>query len=540
MSRRFYPTKLMAGCGAFPDLRLLLVALLIALSPKLADAQGCNKIKPAGPGLDDAARINECLAKKGKAKLQPGTFLLHNPVVFPRTTGVRLLGKGIGQTRLVAVSDCQNHWPFVDAQEPGEYQPVIQAVRSPGAVITNLEIDVSNLRRDCGYFGNYAVLINRSPNSQVSGVGISGSPYGREDYTSGGANGGGIVVVNSEGCAVRNSVIKDVGFETEHGGTSTGNGGIAIENSANAIVENNRVLRVAFGIKVTNFSSLFGYDGDSSGTVVAGNEITGSAAINCPDCSQGRAIKLTACGVGDELPLKKLTVRDNVATDFGGANFVQGGSGLDLVCGVQYSAFENNRFIGDPTAEFGLQIRSSFLSPASATHHNRFERNTFVSGSGRAVCNTECADVNFTPDGPDQIGMRRNGENRFGTNNIGSLRKATDRGCNEHSHAFFLYLNGRDYVRPGESILLAASGVRPNRFVIFRFKRSDNGAEVAVYQSLSANRNCIMNQELFVIDPTRFPPGDYKIFADYDDGNSDATIFNDSLGTLTVKSSEAQ
>ncbi|HXG67918.1 MAG TPA: right-handed parallel beta-helix repeat-containing protein [Blastocatellia bacterium] len=538
MRRPFDCLKLLAWGRALPA-RCALVALLAAISPELAAAQGCNKIQPAGAGLNDAPKINECLLTKGKAKLKAGTFLLYTPIIFPRNASAKLLGKGMDKTRLVVQSDCRTPWPLVAAQQPGAYQPVIHALRSPGAVISNLEINVGNLRKDCGYIGNYTILINRSPGSQVSGVLISGSPYSARGYTTGGANGGGILVANSENSIIRNNLIRDVGFEKENGSTSVGGSGIAVENSGNTIVEANRILRVAFGIKVTNFSPLFGYDGDSSGTVVAGNEIIGAAAINCPDCSQGRALKLTACGVGDEPPLRNLTIRDNVARDFGGANFVQGGSGLDLVCGVQYSTFENNRFFGDATAEFGLQIRSSFLSPPHATHHNRFAGNTFVSGSGRAVCNTECADVNFTPDGPDQIGMRRNGENRFGTNNIASLRKATDRGCNEHSHAFFLYLNGREYVRHGESILLAASGVRPGRIVTFRFRRGD-GAEVAVYRSLSANRNCIMNQEMFLIDAERFPPGEYQVFADYEDGNSDAIILNDPIKTLTVRANNGQ
>src|SRR6185295_8350827 len=61
-----------------------MTAFIIAAFSVVARAQNCKKLEPAGPGLDDSARINECLATKGRAKLKAGTFLLFNHIVFPR------------------------------------------------------------------------------------------------------------------------------------------------------------------------------------------------------------------------------------------------------------------------------------------------------------------------------------------------------------------------------------------------------------------------------------------------------------------------
>jgi hypothetical protein len=521
------------------------VILLVLVLPALVRAQNCKRLEPAGAGQDDAARINQCLATKGRAKLTAGTFLLYSPIVFPggKTTdidGVLLVGKGMGATRLVPQSDCHNHWPFVIEQTPGQYQGVIQIGRSPGAAIRGVEIDLVNMRRDCGYIGNNAVIVNRSPGTQVGLVRIKGSRYGEADYTSGGAHWGGVLVVNSDSCAVTDNEIADIGFAKEINGAGVGFEGINVQNSANAIVQNNRITRVAFGIEVVNGSPALGYTGNSSGTVIANNTIIGAANINCPDCSQGRGIKLQACSAGDELPLENLTVRDNDASEFGGANGVQGGSGLDLVCGVRYSIFEKNRIVGAATAEFGLQIRSSFLSPAHATHHNRFNANFFASGRGQAGCNDQCSDVVFTPDGPDQVGIQRNGADRAGTNTATTFRYATDRGCSDFSHAFVNYLDGRGFVRQGERILLAAASVRPNAAVTFRFVRAADNQEVARFVSQSANRNCVMNQEYLLIDPTVFTPGIYQVKADYKDGNSDVTITDDLLDPIKVKAAKSQ
>src|SRR5436853_7810756 len=106
----------------------IIAILLLALSlPVLARGQNCKRLAPAGAGQDDAARINQCLITKGRAKLTAGTFLLYGPIVFPGgktgdVDGIALIGKGVDATRLVPQSDCQNHWPVVALTTPGSYQ----------------------------------------------------------------------------------------------------------------------------------------------------------------------------------------------------------------------------------------------------------------------------------------------------------------------------------------------------------------------------------------------------------------------------------
>src|SRR5436305_9721340 len=86
---------------------ILLSAFFMLFSAVSSSAQNCKKISPAGDGQDDSARINDCLQRKGFAKLKGGTFLLYAPIVFPRNTpdtpvsGVRLLGKGMEATKLI-------------------------------------------------------------------------------------------------------------------------------------------------------------------------------------------------------------------------------------------------------------------------------------------------------------------------------------------------------------------------------------------------------------------------------------------------------
>jgi hypothetical protein len=517
---------------------------ILLLLSTISTAQNCKKLTPAGEGLDDAARINDCLQRKGFAKLKGGTFLLYSPIIFPRNTpevevsGITLTGRGKDATKLVVQSQCNNPFALFTDTTPGQYQWVIQTVKSPEATINGFELDVTNLRQDCGFYGNYLIFVNKSRGSKVTGVRLKGSPFGiaGTPYTTGGANGGGILVVNSEGATVTDNDITDIGFTFENGGESAGYSGIHVASSGNSVVARNRVEHVAFGIVVSNGSAAAGYLGDSSGTMVDNNTIIGAANIFCPNCSQGRAIKLQACETGAEPPLANLKVTSNHATEFGGHNNTIGGSGIDLVCGVQNSLFENNRIVGAPTAEFALQIRSSFFEiPPNPSFHNKFQLNTFVSGRGSSFCRDDCVDVNFTHDGPDQIGLRRNGENFKGSNAVTSFRAETDRGCDDYAHPYFLYLNEREFVRPGEQILLTALGVRPGSQVIFKIRRATDNTDVLTHTSVSANRYCIMNQEYIQIDGAKFAPGDYKIFADYKDGNSDASISNDLIGTFKVK-----
>src|SRR5437588_12002733 len=88
------------GCRVVHWVAVMLLALSL---PALARGQNCKRLEPAGAGQDDAARINQCLATKGRARLTAGTFLLYSPVVFPGgkatdVEGLLLTGKGMDAT----------------------------------------------------------------------------------------------------------------------------------------------------------------------------------------------------------------------------------------------------------------------------------------------------------------------------------------------------------------------------------------------------------------------------------------------------------
>jgi hypothetical protein len=525
-------------------LALPVAASLLAGAP--AGAQSCNALTPSGG--DDAPVINNCLATAGVANLGVGTFLIYQPIQainlpFP----VTLSGVSRTDTKIYPQFVCGD--PRFVAN--GSFLVPVEIRRTPGSVIRNFHLDLDQLRMDCGHGGNWALTINKSGGSTVSGLKITGSEYGQPDYTTGWTRGGGILVVNSANTQVLNNVIKNVGYRGTSTSPSSGFSGIQIDNSGSTRVEGNEVRKVAFGIEVTNKSPTAGYTGDSSGTVVNGNLVNGAALIGCPDCAHGRGIKFQACGVGDELPTRNVVVTNNTVSNFGGqsggVHARQGGSGLHLTCGVQYSRFENNSFIGAPTAEMGVLIDSSFNSPPNPTHHNTFNYNTFYSGRGDTGCNSNCADVEFNDGGPDQIGLSRasRGTNTlkpvssgYAIRNRCSSSSPNGCTCNQYSHAWFVYPFGQTFINRGQYLTVAGAGIRPPEFfsvITFRF-RNQSGAEVATYTTQRTNSNCVVNQESFYVNPATFAPGLYTVYAQYYDGNAPETyISNDLVGTLDVR-----
>jgi hypothetical protein len=507
---------------------VLSVEMLLALAAALPGAvagQSCDALVPSGG--DDAPIINACLNSASHATLTANTFLIYQPIqAISFASGVSLAGAGKSATHISAVFTCGDP-RFVDAG--GNYKIPVEVRRSPFSTLHGFHLDLSALRQDCGHGGNYAVVVNRSANSTLASLKITGSLFGSANYTTGWGNGGGILVVNSANSIVDSVVVKDVGFIT------AGFSGIQVNSSGSSTVQNSSVTNVAFGLQVVNGSPSQGYDGDSSKTTITGNNITGPAALGCTSCTAGRAFKLQACGVGDELPIQYLTVTGNTGTNWGGPN--QGAvvpSGLDLVCGAQYSSFSNNSFIGDNRASYGLEIRSSFMSPQNASHHNVFTNNTFRSGS----C-SGCFDVYFTTDGPDQgsggisgtpsIGRRADG----GSNVFGTVSWAADHGCAQFAHAFWQYPAGQISINRGQFLTVAAAGIRPDSSLPVTFVWKDPGGNTVLTRSFfGANGNCVLNQQTIWIDPGVFrSPGLYKVYATYSDGNSSALIANDWIGT---------
>jgi hypothetical protein len=521
---------------------ILLAAMLLVTGARPARAQNCAALTPGAGGLDDAVTINNCLATVGYARLSASTsatpFRIFQPISFPRNVpGVQLTGAGNNDSGSVIQPQytCGQISPFVNGNQ---YQPVIQALQAPSAVLSNFQLDLRQLRKSCGILGNYAIRVGSSRldsavRAQVTNLRIIGSRFSDPAYTTGWANGGGLLIINSSDVVVQGNIIRDLGFTTEIGGQSVSNSGIQVANCARARVQSNTITRVSFPLEVINGSPSQGYVGDASNTVISGNTLTGAAGINCPDCSAGRALKIQACGVGDERPLMGLSVTSNTLSNWGGPN--QGAvvpSGLDLICGVQYSRFTGNSVIGDAQASYGLEIRSSFQSPQLATHHNVFDNNTF-----RAATCSGCFDVFFEDDGPDQ------GRSLAGTPSIGRAVKGTNlysttgfrvnRGCNQYAHAFFDYPPGQTFVKRGQSITVAAAGVRPSSSASVTYTFKAPGGNTVLTQSFpGGNNNCVMNQQQVYIDPTRFvAPGSYRVFATYSDGNSKAVIQNDFIGT---------
>ena len=495
----------------------------------------CN-VYPSGDvtGLTDSNNVSDVLDASHCATLIAGTFYINRPVALSGNNP-SLIGAGRVVTTVIPAYSCGQQSDFVVG---GVYQPVVQARHSPSTTISDFTLDLKNLRKSCGNEGNYAILVgaaqNPSPGSRVTNLRIVGSPFGTPGYTTGWADGGGLQILNSENCVVSNNLIEDVGYTAPPGG-SPGFHGIDIRNSHQALVQNNSLTHVSFGINVGNGSPQAGYHGDSSSSTISGNTIVGPASVGCPDCSSGRAMKLEACET-DGLPLKYLVYTNNTATDWGGSN--QGDivpSGLHLECGVQYSTFTGNSFVGDSHASRGLVIRSSFngTPPKVATHHNVFNFNTFFAGN----C-TNCFDVILESDGPDQgsgtlSGTPSIGRGIAGTNTLGEIEPSTSGPCAQFAHAWWDYPSGQNFVNRGQSITVAAAGIRPaiGFPIVFVFK-DQNGNAVLAQAYGGGNGNCVFNAQSIQISSGVFSPGLYKVYATYYDGNSTIQIIDDWIGTL--------
>jgi hypothetical protein len=531
---------------------LMMVGFLILLSSGTARAQNCDMLTPVGGFGDDAIQINNCLTTSGHATLLGYTFNIYQPIRFPtKTSNISLTGAGSSSTKIVTQFTCGASTPFVDyTVTPAAYQPVIQVTKVTNATLNGFTLNLASLRKDCGYKSNFAIVVDKSPGTQVTSLKINGSQYGQPDYTTGWSNGGGILFSNSGSSATRQSVIssnfiKDIAFTVETGGQTVGREALALDNSGGSsdsirtLVQNNTILRAAFGIEIVNKSPSIGYTGDSSYTTVSGNSITGSAGIGCPDCAGGRALKFQACGVGDELPIRYPIVTNNIATLWGGQQALVSPSGMDLSCGVQYGTFSANNFnAGNATASYGLQIRGSFMSPQNASHHNVFTNNTFFAGG----CSNGCFDVFFNDDGSDQSSGTTSGLPSIGrhyadggNNTFGTMGDAGGyHGCSEFAHAWWQYPGTQTFINRGQSLPVSAAGIRPDstKTVTFDFY-NPLGVLVKTMTYTGGNGNCVMNQQLIPIDTTAFPtPGLYKVYATYWDGNSNAKIVKDWIGTL--------
>lgn len=100
--------------------------------------------------------------------------------------------------------------------------------------------------------------------------------------------------------------------------------------------------------------------------------------------------------------------------------------------------------------------------------------------------------------------------------------------CSQTGHAWFDYTQpGQTSVGRGDAIWLAAAGVVGN--VKFTFFGPGGGA--LDHFTGSANGNCVVNQELFLVN---FLPGTYTVAATFQDGNTNRLVIDAFAGTLTV------
>jgi hypothetical protein len=506
------------------DISLLFAIILIVVATSAANVraqtygQNCNALAPRTDGGDDAVYIIDCLTISNHATLTAGTFSIYQPIVFPQLSAVSLVGAGKNATDIVA----QYNSNFIDSSA-NQYRNVIKVLRAPNATLSQFHLNLSNLRKSFGHFGNYALQVDKSSGTQVTSLKITGSQYGTVDYTGGWSHGGGILVVNSANSVINNVGIKDLGFTTEIGGSSAGFAGIQIASSGGSSVQNNNVARVSFNIQVINGNPAFGYTGDSSNTIVTGNTVTGPANIGCPDCIAGRGIKLEACSPAP--PLQRLNISNNSVGGIGGPGNVSP-SGIDLIAGVQYSDFTNNQVTtANGSSIYPLRIRSSFETCSQATHHNEFNYNTFSGGHNNGTVN-----VIFNGDGPDQ-GRALNGtpsiaRGNHGTNTYRSSTP-TSGSCSQYAHAWWEYPAGQTFLYSGQNLTFAAAGIKNNGSpVTFRFYDSTDTLRLTL-NFTGGNGACVMNA---VQTPVSLAPGFYKVRASYSDGNSTAFISNDWVG----------
>jgi hypothetical protein len=551
-----------------------------------APYDNCNNLATSS---DDSGAINRCLQEPTCkcAQLQAATYDLKKPILVKSMRGAtppvvldgaRLIGRG-ARTVLRAVGNGdQCSFPADVNDKTGlAYAPVIEVNRSANVALHGFTIDVSDLRQTCasgmrtgGFTIRYVTAVS---GAHVTNVNIVGEPFvSASTYKTGGALTGGIQVFGADS-VVQGNLIKDVGF-IQVGGSS-GVSAIQLINAANSTIASNQIVHVAFGIEVVN-GIADSNPGDGSGTKVTGNTICGAAGIaSCPLCSGGRAIKLEACRVGDDRnemtspippPLRDLQVNNNYAAQFGGGRvsgssggLAPGGSGLDLICGIQFGTFTGNTIDGrNYAAEFGLQLRSAceadscaapltlHYEPKSTTHHNTFQSNTFYSGSGGTGCGGSCVDVNINAEAPDQINVGRSLGSGTGAN--------TFRGSPRHDGGF----NGCPGSLFSQTTFTPASGIATTKLQ-FATRGVRSGSQVTVHflkdgvdKPFTFSNVACTTMIGKKIRRLGLAPGTYTVTADYQDGNAGSrdpnnpssktttnpvTILGDRLGTLTVTSS---
>jgi hypothetical protein len=382
------------------------------------------------------------------------------------------------------------------------------------------------------------------------------------------------LIIGGAGSVVQGNAIRDLGYlrglnlALQPGGSSAVTA-IQVANSGDSCIAGNRIERVAFGIQVVN--DVANGSGDGSRTQVVGNAIEGASnLVGCTSCAAGRVIKLQACrnGAGgkDPSPLQDLSVRSNKACQFGGnrlnGGLNQEGSGLDLICGVQFGKFRNNILDGSASAAlFALQLRSQFVdyttnpptvvlgyADATTTHHNLFVNNQFFAGTRGNPCTSDCKDVKINAEAPDQLNITRltttsptPGNNVFGGRFDATSGKAKpeDTCPTVAPTAVTVTPHGTDLTSKAD---ITALGVRLNTQVTLHFGQGGTDT-ISTFTSVG----CAMTFKKKLRALTKSGTGTFTVTADYTDSNSRSgvnldqpvRIVGDRLGTVAVTPSAA-
>lgn len=548
----------------------------------------CRSLSPGVKGPDDGAAISQCVqAESCKcAKLAAGTFNIKTPIVIKSNRGPKANPKiildgarifGTGESTILKVDGGGGACSFAadgNDRTGRTYAPVIEVSRTLDVTLDGFKLDVSDLRLTCDgartRVGGYAVRFN--PNVQgarVSNLRLAGQRFGAPGYATGGATTGGIQIIEGANSIVQGNTLADIGYlrgVTVPGGAAGSSGVSAIQliGSGDSCVARNRIERVSFGIELVNVNDgdPMTPDGDTSRTQVVANHMIGAAGIkDCDTCSQGRVLKLQACrdGAGGPIPapLQDLSVRNNRACEYGGAvlnrKLVQEGSGIDLICGVQFSRFLSNTLDGRAGASlFALQLRGQLIdtdgrtvilgyAPETTTHHNRFESNQLFSGRNGGVCDGNCADININAEAPDQINIGRTTTTSPtpGGNTYQPPLRVDPAVAGSCSGQLFSEVR----LTPasgdlGTKIAISTRAIQPGTEVMLKFRR-DTDVTPSVFRFTNVGCNFTLSKRARKLVPG---PGTYTVTADYQDGNSlsgpmkdqPVRIVGDRLGTLVI------
>jgi hypothetical protein len=91
--------------------------------------------------------------------------------------------------------------------------------------------------------------------------------------------------------------------------------------------------------------------------------------------------------------------------------------------------------------------------------------------------------------------------------------------ANQYAHAWWAYKGGVLYVSAGDSVLLAAAGIRAGSSVIYHIRKPGSKEDELIFSSVGrAGSNNVLNEE--ESPPIDLSPGLYEVYADFYDGNT--------------------